>query len=147
MKKSAFISDLIFTYFTSFLLFLCLFRYLAFRVLFALLLSIVCAALATASFGAYRQSKRRELFLKKSDERLKEKLLLHLALLSDEQKTQFFQERLSTPNSPVKRFGRLRLYSDECFYALHFSCTPVDADDVLRFSRFKTGKEKRIRCF
>ncbi len=146
MKKSAFISDLIFTYLTTFLFTLCLFRYLGISLAAAILLALLCGALATTSVGAYLQSKRKELFLKKSDERLKEKLLLHLALLSDEKKTQFFQKSLSTPNASIKRFGRLRIYNDEVFYSLHFSLAPVNADDVLRFSRLKTGKQKTILC-
>ena len=146
MKKSAFISDLIFTYLTTFLFTLCLFRYVGIKLIPSFLLALVCGVLGTVAVGAYLQSKRKELFLKKSDERLKEKLLLHLALLSDEKKTQFFQERLSSPTTPIKRFGRLRIYDDEYFYYLHFSLSPVNADDVLRFSRLKTGKQKNVLC-
>ena len=93
MKKSAFIFDLIFTYLTTFLFTICLFRYVRISLPLSIFLAIVCGALGTVSLGAYLQCKRKAFILKKSDEKLKDKLLLHLAFLSDEKKTQFFQER------------------------------------------------------
>ena len=146
MKKSAFISDIIFSCFSAFLFTLCLFRYWGVGLFLALSLSIVCGALTGASVGCFLKIKRNAFFLKKSDGAQKEKLLLHLALLSDEGKTQFFLERLSTENAPAKRFGRLRVYTEEFFYALHFSISPVTSDEVLRFSRLKTGKAKILLC-
>ena len=146
MKKSAFISDIIFACFSAFLFTLCLFRYLGLGLFLAVLLALVCGALTGASVGCFLKIKRNAFFLKKSDGAQKEKLLLHLALLSDEGKTQFFLERLSAENSPAKRFGRLRVYTEEFFYALHFSISPVTTDEVLRFSRLKTGKEKILLC-
>ena len=64
MKKSAFISDLIFTFFSAALFTLCLFRYLKIGFFPALVLAILCGALASFSVGAFLQSKRRTYFLK-----------------------------------------------------------------------------------
>lgn len=146
MKRSAFISDIIFAFFAAFLFTLCLFRYLGISLTVSALLAILCGALMSASVGSFLQSKRKTFFLKKSDEAQKEKLLLHLAFLSDEGKTQFFLERLSSEQLPAKRFGRLRIYTAEAFYTLRFSLAPVNSDDVLRLSRFKTGKQKILLC-
>lgn len=146
MKRSAFISDIIFAFFAAFLFTLCLFRYLGIKLIPAILLAILCGALTAASVGSFLQSKRKTFFLKKSDEALKQKLLLHLAFLSDESKTQFFLSRLSSEQFPAKRFGRLRIYTADAFYTLRFDLASVSSDDILRFSRLKTGKQKILLC-
>ena len=146
MKRSAFISDILFALFSAFLFTLCLFRYLAIPLSLAIILALVCGGLTALSVGAFLQSKRKILLLKKSDEAEKEKLLLHLALLSDEEKTKFFLKRLSSEHTIARRFTCLRIYTDQAFYALQFSIAPVNADDVLRFSRLKTSKRKILLC-
>lgn len=98
-----------------------------------------------AAVGAYLQSKRKTLLLKRSDEQEKEKLLLHLALLSDSAKTEFFRAFLSQ-STPVQRFSLLRLHNERQFYFLHFKLSPVNADDVAKYARLKTGKEKILLC-
>ena len=145
MKRSAFISDIIFAFFVAFLCTLVLFRALSIPLLPAIFLAIVCGILTACAAFALLQSKRKTVFLKRSDEAKKEKLLFHLACLSDEEKTNFFLARLPT-ESPIKRFGRLRIVSDDRFYFLRFSFSPVTADEVASFSRLKTGKEKVLLC-
>ena len=155
MKKSAFISDVIFNFFTGTLFTLCVFRYLGAGFTLALVLSLPCGTLLAAAFAAYRQSKRKTIFLKRSDTAQKEKLLLHLALLSDEAKTSFFQdvfsthspsERKSEATLPVKRLGKLRLYTTNEFFFLHFKIHPVTADEVVALSRLKTNKPRTLFC-
>ena len=144
MKRTAFISDVIFAFLTAAILTLCLFRFIKIPLWSALPLSILCGALSAAAFGAYLQSKRKTYFLKKSDEAQKERLLTHLACLSDEAKTKFFLERLS--DAPLKRFGRLRLYTPDAFYFLRFSFAPVTSDELIACTRLKTGKQKILLC-
>jgi hypothetical protein len=85
--------------------------------------------------------------LKKSDETQKEKLLLHLALSSDEANTQYFKNALSSVlNAAVQKFGKLRLFTPSEFYFLHFSLSPVTADEVAAYSRLKLGKQKILFC-
>ena len=146
MKRSAFLSDLIFSFFSAFLFSLCLFRFWKMGLLLAFVLSLLCGILTASSVGAYLQNKRRAVFLKRSDEKEKEKLLLHLAFLSDESKTQFFLDRLGRGEISVKRSGRLRLYTDEAFYFLRFSIAPVTSDEVLQCARLKTSKKKLLLC-
>lgn len=145
MKRSAFISDIIFAFFVGFLCTLFLFRTLSVRLFPAILLSAVCGALSAGAIFSLLQSKRKTVFLKRSDEAKKEKLLFHLACLSDEEKTKFFLDRIQA-DTPVKRFGKLRLTTDENFYLLRFSFTPVTSDEVAAFSRWKTDKEKVLLC-
>ena len=141
MKKTAFISDVIFTFFSVGLCTLCVFRYLRFSLPIAIFLSVLCGTLASCSVFFLLQSKRKTVFLKKSDEAKKEKLLLHLALLSDEQKTAYF-ERLFSIHQPVRVFGKLRLYTNEQFFQIHYGFTPLSLENVAAFSRLKTNKRK-----
>lgn len=145
MKKSAFLSDIFFTFCGVSLFTLCLFRYHKIALFLAFLLSVLCGVLASASLWAFLQSKRRAFSLKKSDETKKQKLLTHLCLLSDEQKTSFFA-KIWQKSGEVKRFGKLRLHTDTDFYFLHFRFSPVTADEVASFSRLKTSKNRALLC-
>lgn len=160
MKRFAFFSDLLFTFLSSTLLCLCLFRFLYLGFWFSLFLAALCGGLISSSVGAYLQDKRKNLLLKRSDEQEKQKFLLHLALLSDGAKTEFFRGALTksarakapstkdahTQETSLKRFSLLRLHSDTQFYFLHFKLSPVTADDVAKYARLKTGKKKILLC-
>lgn len=146
MKKFAFFSDVVFSFFVGGLFTLCLFRSLGVKLLTAFLLALFCGGLTAAAVGSILQARRKNLYLKKSDESVKQKLLLHLALLSDESKTEFFQNALSTAEAPVSRFGKLRVFTQREFYFLNFTLAPVGADEVAKLSRLKTGKRKILLC-
>ena len=146
MKKFAFFSDVVFTFFVSAIFTLCLFRYLGVKLPTALLLAALCGCLTAAAIGSILQMRRKNLRLKKSDETQKQKLLLHLALLSDEGKTEFFRNVLSTQETPASRFGKLRVFIKTEFYFLKFPLTPVGADEIPSLSRLKTGKRKILLC-
>lgn len=146
MKKFAYFSDILFSFFVSALFTLCLFRYLGVKLLPAFLLALLCGALTAAAVGSILQVRRKNLYLKKSDETVMQKLLLHLALLSDESKTEFFRRALTTSETPVSRFGKLRVFTEREFYFLNFTLAPVNADEVARLSRLKTGKRKILLC-
>ena len=145
MKRSAFISDIIFAFFVAFLCTLFLFRHLSVRLFFAIPLAMLCGGLAAGAIFSLLQSKRKTVFLKRSDEAKKEKLLFHLACLSDEEKTKFFLERMQGEAS-IQRFGKLRLTTEENFYLLRFSFAPVTSDEVAAFARWKTSKKKVLLC-
>ncbi len=146
MKKFAFYSDLLFTFFVSGLFSLVFFRFLEVRSFLSLILSAVCGGLTTAAVGAVMLVKRKNLYLKKSDETQKQKFLLHLALLSDEGKTQLFTNALSTAEEPINRFGRLRIFNKTEFYFLQFRPNPLSADEIPSLARLKTGKRKILLC-
>ncbi len=146
MKKFAFYSDLLFTFCLSGSFTLVFFRFLDVALFPALFLATVCGVLSAASVGAILLVKRKNLSLKKSDEERKRKLLLHLALLSDEEKTRLFSELLTSDEEPVSRFGRLRIFNKTEFYFLQFRPNPLSADEIPAFARLKTGKRKILLC-
>ena len=144
MKKSAFISDILVTFFLVGLFTLCFFRYLGSSLIGSFALATLCGALAAGAVGAILQSKRARFFLKRSDETQKQKFLLHLSLISDERITQFFQNLFS--EDLPKRLGKLRLATKDAFYLLRFRFAPVSADDAAAFSRLKTAGKKVLLC-
>lgn len=147
MKKSAFLSDIIFTFFLIWIVTLCLFRHLKTPLISALILAAVCGLLSACAHAALLQSKRKTALLKRSDAALKEKLFLHLSLLGDDDKTKLFSSALSaSENAPVKRIGKLRLQSETRLYFLCFRFAPITTDDIARYSRFQSGKQKTLLC-
>ncbi len=146
MKKFAYFSDVLFAFFLSGVCALVFFRFLQIRLSLALLLSLLCGGLTSLALAALWRAKRKNIYLKKTDESLREKLLLHLALLSDEGKTDFFQAALSTKEEPVKRFGKLRIFNKTEFFFLKFTLSPLSADEIPNLARLKTGKKKILLC-
>lgn len=144
MKKTAFISDVLFSFFTCSVFTLCLFRYFRLTMTLAISLALLCGALCALSIGAWLYSKRKLLLLKKSDEQQKQKLMLHLVLLSDDKKLSFF-EQVFAPQT-LKRSGKLRLSAQSAVYFLHFSFLPVHADAVAPIVKLKTKKTKILLC-
>ncbi len=146
MKKSAFISDVLFAFSGVGLFSLCLFRFLKIPLAVCVLLGIICGALAACSVAAYLQNRRTRFFLKKSDERQKERLLTHLALLSPKQATAFFMPVLQTELETPRIFACGKLITETDFYFLHVHFLPVTADEVAAYARWKTDKKKTILC-
>ncbi len=145
MKKSAIISDFIFTFFLTGIFFLCLFRYLGWNMFLSLLAAILCGCIATLGVAALGRNKRQKLRWQKLEEDRHNKLLTHLSLLSDKQKTHFLQSVLAQ-KSETKRFSALRLTDERAFYFLKIRFSPVTADEIASLSRIKTGKEKIVLC-
>ena len=147
MKKSAFLSDIIFTFFFVWIVTLCVFRHLKISLVSSFILALICGLLAACAHTLLLQSKRKTLLLKRSDAALREKLSTHLALLGDEEKSQLFAVALSAlENASVKRVGKLRLQSEKHLYFLCFRFAPVTTDDVARYSRYQTSKQKTLLC-
>ena len=145
MKKSAFISDLIFTFLVTSIFFLCLFRYLGSPLFLSFLFSFLCGGIAVVGVGALGKNKRRKQSLNRIEETQKDKLLAHLSLLSDTQKTTLFQNVLSR-QAPVHRFSALRLTGENAMYFLRLRFSPVCADEIAAISRVKSAKEKILLC-
>ena len=144
MKKSAYISDVIFTFFTAFLPTVCFFRFLGLPLVLAFIIATVCGVLCSIAVGALLFHKRKQFFLKKTEEECKEKLLFHLALLSDRQKTDYFLRVFS--DEQAKQWGKLRIHTPTHCYFIQCNISPVTADCLLSFSRIKTEKEKVVLC-
>ena len=146
MKKSAFISDILLTFFLVGVFTLCLFRYCRLGLRLAVFLAALCGVLGASAIAALLQNKRRKFFLKKSDETQKQKLLLHLALLSDEKKTKFFLPLLAQENNSAKTFGKTYIYTPDSLFAVKFRLSPVCADEIAAFARIKSNKNKILLC-
>ena len=148
MKKIAFFSDILFTLFVAFVFSLLFFRYLRIELHLAVLLAAVCGSLVALSVGAYLRSKRKNIFLKKSEALQKEKFLLHLALSGNEANAEFFRKLFYTQNPSVetKRTGKNRLTTAEAVYFMQFTFAPVSADDIAPFTRLKTHRKKVLLC-
>lgn len=148
MKKIAFISDVLFTFFVCFLFSLLFFRHLDLGFWLATTLAALCGALVAFSVGAYLYSKRKNVFLKKSEAARKEKFLLHLALSGNEANAELFKTLFLSqdPSIEIKRTGKNRLTSANEVYFLSFTFAPVSADDVAPFTRLKTHRKKILLC-
>ena len=147
MKKSAFISDIIFTFFLVWIVALCLFRHLKIALALAFILAVLCGGLAAVAFALLQQTKRKAFLLSRSDVALKEKLFLHLALLGDDDKTQLFATALAAEeNTSIQTTDKLRLQSNERAYFLFFRFTPVHQDEIATILRTQTDKQKTLVC-
>ena len=145
MKKSAFISDVIFTFLISFIFCLCLFRYYRLSLFLAFLLSVLCGGLTACAIFALLRFKRKKFFLKKADETLKDKLLFHFALASDNNVTAFFHDFLSKTQTITKK-AKLCLEGEEEIYFLRFHASPVCVDEIFDTARRKSSKRKILLC-
>lgn len=148
MNKSAFISDLIFSFFVTFLLTLCIFRYVGVSLIIAILLSGVCGTLCSCALGALWQSKRKTTLLKRSELALKEKLHLHLCLLSPEKARDLFYEVfLQNPQTQTtQKYGKTRMETPTDYYFFYLQFSPVTAEEVAKIYRFSTAKNKVLVC-
>ena len=95
MKKSAFISDIVFAFLVIFLPAVCLFRYWRFPLAAAAALAALTGAFASLLTYFFLRWKREKLCLKKQDEETRDKLLLHLALQGKEENVKYFAEFFS----------------------------------------------------
>ena len=140
----------------SFLFTACFFRYLQLRLFPALALSIVCGALTTCAVAAFLHARRKKFFLKKADTERKEKLLLHLALSTADEVTDYFLRyfgQTAEPSSidterataPTRHAPRQISTADD-YYFLQFTIAPVNSDDVAKLFRIQTEKQKTLLC-
>ena len=148
MKKIAFISDLIFTFFVNFVTSVVLFRALRVKLSLAVALAVLCGLLITFSVGAYLYSKRKNIFMKKSEAVEREKFLSHLALSGNEANAELLKGLflIQNPAAEIKRTGKNRLTSPDTVYFLLFTFSQVTADDVAPFTRLKTHRKKLLLC-
>lgn len=96
MKKSAFISDLLFAFGVVFLPALCLLRYRRLPLWAAFTLAAMLGVLSALTVFLYLRQKREKLCLEKQDRETKEKLLLHLALQSPDKILEDFSKFFSS---------------------------------------------------
>ena len=148
MKKSAFISDLIFAFCAAFLICVCLLRYLTVPLILSALIALLFAVLTVLLLGAYWKKKRNAFLLKKSEEREKEKLLLHLAFLTDSAQSKLFfnafaQTEESSPAPLLKKNGLIQTPAQTVLARFRFGA--LRADEVSPLIRAES-EEKILYC-
>lgn len=168
MKKSAFISDLIFTFFITAVLSVCLLRYLKFPLPLAAIFSLLIAFVAVLPVWLFLDRKRRQSLLLKKEETEQEKLLLQLALSSDKKNAEYLSSLLnndgffsalfpapegtdeSAPSQKtvtVTAFSSLQaVETPEAILFPLFSMRPTDGDKIAEIIRVQTDKKKRLFC-
>ena len=158
MKKSAFISDIVFAFLVIFLPAVCLFRYWRFPLAAAAALAALTGAFASLLTYFFLRRKREKLCLKKQDEETRDKLLLHLALQGKEDNVKYFADFFSAHDAEggkteapvdVKTNGRKevsRLETEDILFFPLFSVRPVDGDAVAAVLRVKSEKRKYLLC-
>ena len=146
MKKTAFISDIIFTFFLIGVVTLCLFRSLSLSFPLSTILASVCGGLAACAVAFALFSKRKTFLIKKKDELFNQKLSLHLALLPNEEKTQLVCDSLCKNGESVQVDDLQTLSSEQAVYFLRLRFAPVTADELAEISRQKTDKQKILLC-
>jgi hypothetical protein len=122
MKKTAFISDLLFSFFSVFVFVTCLFRYLRFSLWLSVIFAVVAGVAVTFFVWAHLSKKRKLFFLKKAEEREKDLLLLHLAMLPFEKQAEIFK------NASREENGK----NTQKTYA-KFLFNPLSASDLAEF--------------
>ena len=174
MKKSAFISDLLFAFGVVFLPALCLLRYRRLPLWAAFTLAAMLGVLAALAVFLYLHQKREKLCLEKQDRETKEKLLLHLALQSPDKILDGFADFFSShdetgapkdspegaagdgpagaPKNTARSAAAQKRKNAPCvrteqgeFYPV-FSLCPLDADRVVPLLCGKKQAEKYLLC-
>ncbi len=140
MKKSAFISDLVFAFSLTFIATLCILRFHRVHFFLALFFAAFIGGGVTLAVYGYLSDKRKKFFLKKSDEAEKEKLLLHLSLLPSRKQKEFFSSRLGGKivNGSIELENEILL--------VDFRFEPLPPDRLGAFIRKKSEKTKKLLC-
>ncbi|MBQ8374670.1 MAG: hypothetical protein IJX98_03720 [Clostridia bacterium] len=151
MKKTAYFSDIIFTFTVVFLPLLCYLRYLS----VPLLPAFLCAALAGVAVALFAaailQKRSRRAELKSREQAEAEKLALHFALLTPYQAASFFKKQFapffdSQTAEIKKRQGRYFLESEEFFCYLCFTAAPLSSNEALPLLSALSDKKKALFC-
>jgi len=163
MKKSAFISDVIFAFIAVFLPAVCLCRYYRLPLSVSVLLASLTGLASSVLIYLFLHRKREKLCLKKHDEEERDKLLLHLALLEKAELANYFFDffknreiKISPETSrPPLEFslcenaGLPSVATQTEEYYFSFTLCPTSADSLIpifRQSPRQTQKQKILYC-
>lgn len=151
MRKSGYLSDLIFAFSAIFLPLLCFLRYRKLSLPLALATAALFAAGVCFLLAAFFHKRYDGKKLKNAEKKEIEMLTLHLALLSREEQTAFFAERAayilkSEYVQTVRKDGNLFLETQEHAAYCLFSVSPARANDALPLLVYSTEKEPVLLC-
>ena len=150
MKKFAYFSDLAFAFTAAFLPTLCLLRYRDIPILSAIFLSVAVGILVCLPISFFFQKNYRRKRLKNHEKEEAEKLLLHLAMLSQEEQANFFLERLqiftNEPGETRGEAGSFLIETDSCMLFPRFQAAPIGADDAMPLFNLNSTKKPILLC-
>ena len=149
MKKLAYLSNTLFAGLFAFYLSLWFFRLQEVNFFVALVLSVICALLTVLGIGAFLRAKHEKYTLKRKDEKLQNKLLPHLCLLTPEKATALILSALENTGQyqNLRLWGKRRIVCDSACFYVQFTFTPITADIVASFGRLNTRKKKLLLCY
>ncbi len=145
MKKTAFISDLLFCFLTSLLFFLCLFRYHRYPMALAFFCGLLCASLIT--FLAYipLNKKRKRKVSEGKQREQRDRLMLYLSLLPKQKQAEFFLPIFE--NARMQSLdGMPVIETEETLIFPLFTIRPFDGDATASILRLETDKKKLLLC-
>lgn len=153
MKKSAFLSDLIFAFSVGFVLSLCLFRYLRLSLPLAAVCALLFGGICAAILFFPLNEKRKKVVFERKEAIERDNLVLHLALLPDRKRAEFFQDllfcadRYDEPPPEIKYLNGLYAVEtrEEIFFPV-FTVRPIDGDFAAQILRTETSKQKVLLC-
>ena len=131
MKKSAYLSDLVFIFFAVFLFTLCYLRYLRLPLLVGVLIAAMLATAAACLASFLLGRKKNKIILRKKEEEEAEKLALHLALLTPKAVADFFKNSLFRNAEIFVKKGECFGRTDKETILFKFTPTPLSAESVL----------------
>lgn len=143
MKKSAFISDLLFAFFALFLPTLCLFRYWRIHLVLSLFLASLCglcAAVPTFFFLRGKCEKNRAAAKGLAE---REQLLFRLTLCDDGELRRLFEKYSKAEAADGEKEGETEEERENFFL---FTFDPITPDSLLPVLKAKTEKPKRLYC-
>ena len=116
MRKSAFYSDVLFSFLLGFFPALFYFRFLRLHLVLSLILAFVLGLATATLFILFSKKRQKKLFLKKSEETEQENFICYLSLLSNEKQRDFFKEigqYLNSERTPCPLFKFRALTRDD----------------------------------
>ena len=149
MKKSAYVSNVIFAFFVCFLLFLCLTRYHGYSLLHAFFCAVIMGTLAAVVTFLVLGKKRKKLVTEQKQAAERDDLMLYLATLSPRESAEFIRSVFCAAGESCSllRAGGFFIVEreNERVFPLFFM-RPVDGDTLAAVLRVKGDKPKRVFC-
>ena len=149
MKKSAYLSDVLFAFIVLFLPMLCYLRFRGISLPISSLLAALCGVCSATLAALWMNRKYHGQKLQGEQRRQVELFSLHLALLSQREQAEFFAERISalsdTQSVRVVRWdGVYLLQTDDSLIYPLFSVEPITASRVLPLLTHPTEQKCRL---
>ena len=144
MKTSAFVSDILFSFFVAFLPAACVFRFLRFPFPATLAIAFLFALAVSFLVFLYLRGKSQKAKELSAQTKSAKELFLSLALNSEEQNLELLTAYLSAVGESARTLLGTLPYAEteEKLYCPLFSFAPLRPDDIAEFLRKKTGKQK-----